>query len=53
MKKNHDVFGYTYILAEPKKETLLHNQIKPEEAVKTQMSKSKVEQASERLRNNP
>ena len=52
-KKNHEVFGYTYIPAEPKKETSLQNQVKPDEVVKTQVPKSKVEQATERLRNNP
>ena len=52
-KKNHEVFGYTYIPAEPKKETSLQNQVKPDEVAKTQMPQSKVEHASERLRNNP
>ena len=52
-KENHEVFGYTYIPAEPKKETSLQNQVKPDEVVKTQNSKSKVEQVMEKIRNNP
>lgn len=52
-KEDYDLFGYTYIPAEPKKETSLQNQVKPDEVVKTQVPKSKVEQATERLRNNP
>ena len=52
-KEDYDLFGYTYIPAEPKKETSLQNKVKPDEVVKTQNSKSKVEQATERLRNDP
>ena len=52
-ENNHEVFGYTYIPAEPKKETSLKNQVKPDDVVKTQVPKSKVEQATERLGNDP
>ena len=41
-EKNHEVFGYTYIPAEPKKETSLQNQVKPDEVVKLRYQKAKL-----------
>ena len=52
-KEDYDLFGYTYISAKPENEIALQNQAKPDEVAKTQVPKSKVEQATERLRNNP
>ena len=52
-KEDYDLFGYTYIPAKPENETPLQNQVKPDETTKTQIGKSKIEQATERLRNNP
>ena len=52
-KEDYDLFGYTYIPAKPESETQQQNQSKSDEMVKTQNSKSKIEQAAERLKNNP